>query len=128
MSLRSPLGRVLGLGAAKDGVGHWWAQRLTAVALVPLTLWFFGSLLSLGSLDYAVVRHWLAVSAHALGVLLLLITLVYHSRLGLQVVVEDYVHTQGVKLVTLVAIDFLHILIAGSGVFAVLEVIFGGSV
>ena len=61
MSLRSPLGRVLGLGSAKDGTGHWWAQRVTSIALIPLTLWFFFSLLLLPGLDYGTVKTWLAV-------------------------------------------------------------------
>lgn len=126
MSLRSPLGRVLGLGAAKDGVGHWWMQRLTAVALVPLALWFLISLSMLGTLDYDLVAEWLSAPLNAVLMLLLVLALAYHSKLGLQVVVEDYVHHHGVKLVVLVLIDFAHILAAGVGVFAVLKVAFGG--
>jgi succinate dehydrogenase / fumarate reductase, membrane anchor subunit len=127
MSLRSPLGRVLGLGAAKDGVGHWWMQRLTAVALVPLALWFFVSLLMLGTLDYAAVRDWMAAPHIAVLTLLLVLALGYHSRLGIQVVVEDYVHHDGFKVMILVLIDFAHILAAAIGVFAVLKVAFGGA-
>ncbi len=127
MSLRSPLGRVLGLGTAKDGVAHWWTQRLTAVALVPLTLWFVVSLLMLGSLDYALVHAWLETPLHAVPTLLMVLALAYHSRLGVQVVVEDYVHHHGAKLVTLILIDFAHILGAGIAVFAVLQVAFGGA-
>ena len=125
MSLRSPLGRVLGLGAARDGVSHWWAQRLSAVALVPLTVWFVLSLLRLEVANAEFMRGWLAVPAHTVGALLLVLALCVHSRLGLQVVVEDYVHQPGTKLVTLVLIDFAHIAAAAVGVLAVLKIAFG---
>ena len=125
MSLRTPLGRVLGLGAAKEGPGHWWWQRLTSVALIPLSLWFFFSLVGLGSLDYPAVREWLADPMHALLVLLLVATLFYHSRLGVQVVVEDYVHHQGLKLLALILVDFAHVLAAVIGLFAILKVTVG---
>ena len=127
MSLRSPLGRVLGYGAARDGVGHWWVQRLTAVALIPLSLWFLVSLLTLGSLDHAAVIDWLASPMSAVLTMLLVLTLAYHSKLGVQVVVEDYVHHHGLKLATLILSAFAHILAAGVGVFAVLKVAFGGT-
>ncbi|HZF25476.1 MAG TPA: succinate dehydrogenase, hydrophobic membrane anchor protein [Steroidobacteraceae bacterium] len=127
MSLRSPLGRVLGLGAARDGVSHWWAQRLSAAALAPLTLWFLWSLLQLDVADFESMRLWLGAPAHAIGALLLMIVLCVHSRLGVQVVVEDYVHQAAAKLVTLVASDFAHILVAVAGVFAILKVAFGAA-
>ena len=89
MSLRSPLGRVLGTGSAKDGTGHWWAQRVTAVALIPLTLWFFFSLLLLPALDYETVRVWLAQPISSLLAVLSIAVLTYHSYLGTTVIVED---------------------------------------
>ena len=89
MSLRSPLGRVLGLGSAKDGTGHWWAQRVTAVALVPLTLWFFIALLSLPALDYSTVKAWLALPVSSFLAVLTVGVLTYHAYLGTTVVVED---------------------------------------
>lgn len=122
MNMRSPLGRVLGLGAAKDGVGHWWLQRLTSVALVPLTLWFFFSVVGLGSLEYEAVKGWLMAPVNALGVVLLVLVLAYHSKLGVQVVVEDYVHHHGCKVAILIAIDFAHVVAAAAAVFAVLRV------
>jgi succinate dehydrogenase / fumarate reductase, membrane anchor subunit len=125
MSLRTPLGRVLGLGAARDGVSHWWSQRLTAVALVPLTLWFLVSLARAASLDFESARVWLTRPLHSVGTLLLVIVLCLHSRLGVQVVVEDYVHRPGLKLVTLVLIDFAHFVLGAAGIYAILRVTFG---
>src|SRR5690606_20285461 len=112
MSYRTPLGRVLGLGSAHEGVGHWWIQRLTAVALIPLTLWLFFALVALGSPDYQTVREWMSTPVNAVLASLLVLTLSYHSRLGVQVVVEDYVHHRGLKLAALVLVDFLHLLAA----------------
>lgn len=127
MSLRSPLGRVLGLGAAKEGVGHWWMQRVTAIALVPLTLWFVVSLFCLGTLDYSAAQAWLATPCNALGVALLVLVAVYHSKLGVQVVIEDYVHHHGLKLCSMLAVNFLHVLAAAAALFAVFKVAFGSA-
>lgn len=126
MSLRSPLGRVLGLGSAKEGVHHWWVQRLTSVALVPLAVWFLVSLLSLPSLDHTTVIVWMAQSWTSLLLILFVLIATWHSQLGLRVVVEDYVHS-GAKTVVLVLLTFAHALIAVAGVFAILKVAFGGS-
>ena len=125
MSLRSPLGRVLGLGSAKDGTGHWWAQRVSAVALIPLTLWFMMSLLALPALDYATVRAWLSVPLSGLLAALLVVALTYHSYLGTTVVIEDYVHAAGTRLLSLLLLRFLYVLIGGACLFAILHVSFG---
>ena len=125
-SLRSPLGRVEGLGSAKNGVHHWWLQRLTSIALVPLSIWFVVSLLSLPSLDHVTVMAWMAQSWTALLLILLVLVATYHSQLGVRVVVEDYVHTNGLRTLTLVILTFVHALIAVAGVFAILKVAFGG--
>ena len=126
MSLRSPLGRVLGLGAAGEGAAHWWSQRVTAVALVLLTLWFLGALIALGRLDYAAIVAWLESPLTAVLMVLLVVTVVYHSQLGVQVVIEDYVAPKGVRVAALLASRFAHVLIGAVGVFAVLRVAFGG--
>jgi succinate dehydrogenase / fumarate reductase, membrane anchor subunit len=123
MSLRTPLGKVLGMGSAKDGTGHWWAQRVSAVALVPLTLWFLLSLLLLPDLGYETVKVWLSLPISGFLTMLLLAVLAYHSYLGTTVVVEDYVHSVGMKLLTLLTLRFLYVLICGAGVFAVLRVV-----
>ena len=126
MSLRSPLGRVLGLGSAKDGTAHWWAQRVSAVALIPLTLWFVFSLLTLPAFDYETVHTWLSVPISGFLAVLLVAVLAYHSYLGTIVIVEDYV-TAGVKVLTLLLLRFLYVLCAGAGIFAILRVVFGFS-
>jgi succinate dehydrogenase / fumarate reductase membrane anchor subunit len=127
MSLRSPLGRVLGMGSAKDGTAHWWAQRVSAVALIPLTLWFVFSLLTLPALDYDTVRTWLSVPISGFLAVLLVGVLAYHSYLGTIVIVEDYVTGTGMKVLTLLVLRFLYVLCGGAGIFAILRVVFGFS-
>jgi succinate dehydrogenase / fumarate reductase membrane anchor subunit len=127
MSLRSPLGKVLGAGSAKEGVHHWWLQRLTSIALIPLTIWFVVSLLSLPSFDHVVVISWMSGSWTALFLILFVLVATWHSQLGVRVVVEDYVHG-GTKTLTLVVLTFIHAVVAVAGVFAVLKVAFGGAV
>ncbi|GAB4360238.1 MAG: succinate dehydrogenase, hydrophobic membrane anchor protein [Kiloniellaceae bacterium] len=124
MSMRSPLARVRGLGSAKDGTGHWWAQRLTALALIPLTLWFCVSVIVMTGADYAAVAAWIASPVVA-GLLVLLVAAVfYHALLGLQVVIEDYVHHEGSKLALLLAVKALAIVLALSGILSVLTLLF----
>ena len=126
-SLRSPLGFVSGLGSAKGGAHHWWMQRLTSIALVPLSIWFTVSILSLPSLDHVTVISWMAQSWTALLLVVLVLVATYHSQLGSRVVVEDYVHNSGMKTLTLVILTFAHALLAVAGVFAILKVAFGGA-
>ena len=127
MSLRSPLGRVLGTGAARQGVHHWWMQRLTSLALVPLSIWFLVSLLALPSFDHATVAAWMAQSWTALLLMLFVLIATWHSQLGVRVVVEDYVHGAGLKTLTLVTVSFAHLLLGAAGVFAVLKVALGSA-
>ncbi len=126
VSLRSPLGRVLGLGAAKAGVHHWWSQRLTSVALVPLAVWFVVSLLRPAG---ARSRHRGGVDAQgstALLLILFLLVAAWHSQLGVQVVVEDYVHGHGVKRAHAACWSAsCTCCSAAAGVFAVLSIAFG---
>ena len=121
MSLRSPLGRVLGLGTAKDGTSHWWGQRVSGVALVLLGLWFAVSIATLPSLAYGDVAAFVAELPNPVLLILLCVTMAYHSYLGVQVVIEDYVHGHGVKVASLVLSRFVHIFFAVVGVFAVLR-------
>src|ERR1019366_5915909 len=90
---RTPLSRARGLGSAKNGVEHWWMQRVTAVALVPLTLWFIASLMAIAGGDYGTVIAWFKRPLTTILMASLLTTLFHHMALGLRVVVEDYVHT-----------------------------------
>ncbi len=119
MSLKSPLGRVLGLGSSGTGTEHWLGQRLSAIALVPLTLWFAVSLLAFPALDFYAVTAWVAAPLHAVLLVLLVIALVYHSSLGTQVVVEDYVHAPLQRTLTLIILRLAHIALAVAGILAV---------
>ena len=126
MSLQSPLNKVLGLGTAKEGTGHWWAQRLTAISLVPLTIWFAIALLGLPHGNYEMVAAWIAQPLNSILIVLLVISLIYHSSLGLQVVIEDYVPGPA-KVVVLILVQLAHVVLAVSGIYAVIVVSVGAS-
>ncbi len=123
----SPLGRVLGWGSAKEGVEHWWAQRLTAVALVPLGIWLAVAFAGLEDFSYASVVGLIQAPLNSVFLILTLVTLTYHSHLGVQVVIEDYVHSAGLKILMLVLVSFAHVAVAVAGVFAALKIAFGAT-
>jgi len=122
MSLRAPLGRVLGLGTAKDGTDHWWGQRISGVALVLLGLWFMASLVVLPSFAHYVVVDFIGRPLNSVLLSLMCLTAAYHSWLGVQVVVEDYVHSHGLRIVSLVLSRFAHVLVAVISVYAILRI------
>jgi succinate dehydrogenase membrane anchor subunit len=122
MELRSSLGRVRGLGSAKEGVGHWWAQRVTAIALVPLALWFVVSVISLLGADYLAFKAWIGQFGNALLMILTALVLFYHAHLGMQVVIEDYVAGDRARVITLLIIEFVLAVLAASCVLAVILV------
>lgn len=122
---RSPLARAIGLGSAKEGVGSWWAERVSAVALVPLTLWFAASIIAHIGSDYATFIVWLRTPLGAILMILLLIALFYHTALGLQVVIEDYVHS-ATRFAAVTAVHLGCWALAGAGVVAILRVALGG--
>ena len=124
--MRSPLGRARGLGSAREGVEHWWMQRVTAAALIPLTLWFVVSLIALTGSDYNAFIAWLKAPFVAILMVLLLIALFHHTALGLQVVVEDYVHSDRAKIPTVVAIRLACFALAVAGIFATVRIAFDG--
>ncbi len=121
MSLRTPLSEAKGLGSAKEGVGHWWMQRLTAVALVPLAIWFAFAVAMLGSASYETMVAWLQSPVVAVLIILFIAATFYHTQLGLQVIVEDYVEGW-LKIVSLVLINFLCIILAVAGFIALLKI------
>ena len=124
MSYRTPLGRVRGLGSAKGGTHHWWMQRLTAVALVPLTVWFILSLITLSGADHATVAAWLASPLPAVLMILLIVATFHHLQLGLQVINEDYVHGEGMRLACIISVKLASFALAVAAGFAVLKVAF----
>jgi len=123
--MRSPLGRAIGLGSAKEGVEHWWAQRITAIALLPLSLWFVSAVISLVGADLETVQNWVSQPLAAILLVLLLIAMFYHLALGIQVVIEDYVHTELARLGLVVVVRLLSFGFAVAGIFAVLSIAFG---
>ena len=124
-NMRSPLARAIGLGSAKDGVGAWWAERVSAVALVPLTLWFVASIIAHTGGNHAAFVGWLRTPAASIPMILLLIALFYHTALGLQVVIEDYVHS-GFKFAAMIAIRLACFTMATAGIMAILRLVFRG--
>ncbi len=126
MSLRTDLGRVRGLGSAKEGIAHWWAQRVTAVALVPLSLWFVASLASLAGADIAAVRSWVANPFVAVTLVLLIGVTFHHMQLGMQVVIEDYIHAEWVKITGIMLVKFTSVALAAGGIFSVLKIALAG--
>ena len=122
MSLRAPLNRVLGLGTAKDGTGHFWGQRVSGIALVLLGLWFAASIMLLPGLGHDIVLSFIARPMNTVLLSLFCLSVAYHSSLGVQVVVEDYVHAHGLKIATLIASRFVHVFVAALSVYAILVI------
>jgi succinate dehydrogenase / fumarate reductase membrane anchor subunit len=125
MKMEAPLRRVRGLGSAKTGAHHWWLERLTAIATLVLLVWLAVSLLRLPDLDYRTVAEWLAAPLAAVPMLLLIAGMFWHLKMGLQVVVEDYVHADGPRLAWITLINFISLFGAALAVFAVLKVALG---
>ncbi len=120
-SMRTDLGRVRGLGSAKEGVHHWWMQRLTAIALIPLILWFVASLAGLAGAGHAETVEWLGSPLVSIAVILMVVATLYHAALGVQVVIEDYVHHEGLKFCWLIAVKFIFLVLGVAAVFSLLK-------
>ncbi len=123
--LRTPLKRAKGWGSAKSGTHHFWVQRLTGLALIPLTLWFCFGLASLPSMSYADFTAWLSTPYSAIMMILTLAAVFYHYALGLQVIIEDYVSDHAVRTAAIIATYFFSIIVAVTGIFSVLKIAFG---
>jgi succinate dehydrogenase / fumarate reductase membrane anchor subunit len=120
------LAHVLGSGSAKEGTDHWWSQRVSAVALLILGVWFLVALLRLDGFDHDTVHAWAASPLNSVMLFLLGVTVAWHSALGIQVVIEDYVHGPFLKVVSLILNRFAHVFLAIAAAFAVLKIAIGG--
>lgn len=126
MSLLTPFKRASGLGSTSDGVKHWWTQRMTAVALIPLTLWVAFAVAAHAGDDYASVAAWFAQPFTTTMLTLFVFTAFLHAIQGLTVVIEDYIHHDGVKVTALVGIKLVLILLGTSSVLSILRTAFAG--
>lgn len=125
--MQTPLGRARGLGSAKTGVEHWWVQRLTSLALIPLTIWFVVAIITHIGADYAGARAWIGRPVNAGLFVLLIAATFHHAQAGVQVVLEDYVHIESVKLAAVVLLKGLAIVLTVAGILAVLSIAFGAA-
>ena len=126
MGSGTAIGRVRGLGSAHEGVAHWWHQKLTAGSNFLLMAWLLASIALLPGYDYVTVRAWLSSAWVAVPMVLLIVSVFYHFRLGLQVVIEDYQHDES-RVVALVLLNLFVVATAATAIFAILKVAFGAS-
>jgi succinate dehydrogenase / fumarate reductase membrane anchor subunit len=125
MSMRTPLAQVRGHGSAKSGAHHWWAQRLSAIALIPLILWFVASLAAVATGDYATAVDWLRLPWNSALLILLIGVMFYHAQLGMQVVFEDYISAYWLQVASIILVRFLAMLLSVVSIIAVLRVSWG---
>lgn len=125
MKLQTPLAKVRGLGSAKQGTTHWWYQRLTAIVLVPLSMWIMISLVLMTSMDHAMVTGWIKVPVNTILLILFIVSLFYHAQLGMQVVIEDYVDPEWQKITSIILVKFLSLLAGLASVLAILKIFLG---
>jgi len=124
--LKTPLARVHGLGSAKSGTHHWWLHRVTAVAQIPLVIFFVVSIVGNVGGDYESWMLWIQHPVVAVLMILFIANTCYHFRLGLQVLIEDYVHEKGIRLLSMLGLTFGSVLLATVGIFSILKISFGG--
>jgi succinate dehydrogenase / fumarate reductase membrane anchor subunit len=127
MTMETPIARVRGLGSARSGAHHWWLERMTSVALLVLFVWLIASILRLPDLSYGTMREWLADPLAAVPMLLLVAVTFWHAKMGLQVIIEDYVHEAGTKAFAILALNFFAVAGAGLPLFAVLKIAFAAT-
>jgi len=126
MKMQSYLGRARSLGASRNGVGPWWIMRLTSIALVPLSLWFVFSIVSLLGADYATFQNWISGVGNLTLMTLFIVITFHHAQQGMCEVVHDYVHNKLPLYIGLISIKFLAVLLAGASLISVFKVAFGG--
>ncbi len=124
--METPIARVRGLGSARSGAHHWWLERLTSVSTLILFVWLIVSLLRLPALDHAAVTEWLRAPLAAVPMLLLIVSTFWHAKLGMQVLIEDYVHEEGWKFFSITLLNFFVIGAAALAFFSVLKIAFAG--
>ena len=127
MRMETPIARVRGLGSARSGAGHWWHERLSSASTLLLFVWLLVSILRLPALDYTTMIDWLSSPAAAVPMLLLIVSTFWHLKLGMQVVIEDYVHEDGTKLFAITLLNFFAIGLGATAFFSVLKIAFGGA-
>jgi len=127
MKMQSDLGRVRGLGSAKSGSSHWWTQRVTAAANLPLGIWFIVSILAGHTADYDAVQAWLGSYFHSTMMILMIISVSVHFTHGLQVVIEDYVHNRKAEIVSLFLIKAVAAFLSVAAIVSVLRIVFAGA-
>jgi len=122
MNMRSPLSRARGLGSAKTGTDHWWAQRLTALALIPLVIWFVVSMIIVTGADHAAPVEFISSPINAVLLILLIVATFHHGQLGLQVVIEDYIHTKWLEVGLIIAAKGAAVFLGVVSVYAVIAI------
>ena len=125
-SMRTTLGRVRHLGSAKEGTHHWWAQRVTALALVPLTLWFVIQVIRFAGADHAAATAWIGTPYNSVMMVLLIVAVFHHMQLGLQVVIEDYIHGEICKLAAILVVKGGSLVLAIYAIISVIRIALGG--
>jgi len=126
MSIRTPLGRARGLGSAKTGTDHWWMQRVTALALIPLVIWFVVSMVIVTGADHETALAFIGSPINAVLLTLLIIATFYHGQLGLQVVIEDYIHSKWLEVALILLVKGAAIFLGVASVYAVIAIALGG--
>jgi len=126
MSIRTPLGRARGLGSAKTGTDHWWMQRVTALALIPLVIWFVVSMIIVTGADHETALAFIGSPINAVLLTLLIIATFYHGQLGLQVVIEDYIHSKWLEVALILLVKAAAIFLGVASVYAVIAIALGG--